>query len=128
MTTNPPSNDEPRDDRSPEHGDDGHTCYNCFAEFSWEPTIHDGEEFCCAGCVEGGPCICTYEGPPQPVEEVLAPTAVASEMEPEARYRPMNENASGQVAIQLNRTGPLEWAGLLTSTTSSSHLGNRDRP
>lgn len=75
MTTHPPSED-PRDDR---HSGEDHTCYNCFAEFAWEPTIHDGEEFCCAGCVEGGPCICTYDGPPQPVEAESIPTAVVSE-------------------------------------------------
>ncbi|MEE8045796.1 MAG: 6-carboxytetrahydropterin synthase [Dehalococcoidia bacterium] len=75
--TNPPSSEEPRDDQ-PSH--ENHTCYNCFAEFSWEPTIHDGEEFCCAGCVEGGPCICTYEGTPKPVEDDLVPTAVVSEI------------------------------------------------
>ena len=75
MTTNPPSED-PRDDRP---SGEIHTCYNCFADFSWEPTIHDGEEYCCSGCVEGGPCICTYNGPPQPVEAEIVPTAIASE-------------------------------------------------
>ena len=75
MTT-PPSSEDPKADR---HSGGDHTCYNCFAEFAWEPTIRDGEEFCCAGCVEGGPCICTYDGPPQPVEVESVPTAVASE-------------------------------------------------
>ncbi len=79
MTTNPPSED-PRDDRQSPSGEI-HTCYNCFAEFAWEPTIHDGEEFCCSGCVEGGPCICTYDGPPKPVDEAVEPTAVISEDE-----------------------------------------------
>jgi hypothetical protein len=85
--TNPPTSEDPRngqlgddqlDDERPSGGDP-HTCYNCFAEFSWEPTIHDGEDFCCAGCVEGGPCICTYDRPPQPTEVELTPTAVVSE-------------------------------------------------
>ena len=26
--------------------------------------MENGEDFCCSGCAEGGPCICTYEGPP----------------------------------------------------------------
>ena len=41
-----------------------HVCANCFAEFDWSPTVEDGEEFCCAGCARGGPCICTYGAPP----------------------------------------------------------------
>lgn len=79
MTTTPPS-EEPRNDRP---SGEIHTCYNCFADFTWEPTIHDGEEFCCSGCVEGGPCICTYDGPPKPAEDDMVPTAVVSEDEAE---------------------------------------------
>lgn len=74
MTT-PPNNDGTPDDLQP---GELHACYNCFAEFNWDPTFHDGEKFCCSGCVEGGPCICTYDGPPLPVEEEQLPTAVAS--------------------------------------------------
>lgn len=40
------------------------TCSNCFAEFEWTPFTQDGEEFCCSGCADGGPCICTYNGAP----------------------------------------------------------------
>lgn len=39
-----------------------HTCANCFAEFEWTPFNQDGEDFCCSGCADGGPCICTYDG------------------------------------------------------------------
>lgn len=88
MTT-PPTNDESRHD---EPSGELHTCYNCFAEFTWEPTIHDGEEFCCSGCVEGGPCICTYSGPPQPVESELIPVAVVSD--PESDFEPEPESGS----------------------------------
>ncbi len=77
MNTNPPS-EEPRDDRP---SGEIHTCYNCFAEFAWEPTVHDSEEFCCSGCVEGGPCICTYDGPPQPVDTGTILSVVASHPE-----------------------------------------------
>ncbi len=38
-----------------------HTCTNCFAEFDWSPSIDDGDVFCCFGCTQGGPCVCTYE-------------------------------------------------------------------
>ena len=62
---------------SPANGDDTeHECANCFALFSWDPTVVDGEAFCCTGCVGGGPCICTYDGlsqtaplPERPAEE-----------------------------------------------------------
>jgi len=77
MTTNPPSEDA-RDDRP---SGEIHSCYNCFADFSWPPTVHDGEDYCCPGCVAGGPCICSYDGPPQLVEEEAVPTAVAIEEE-----------------------------------------------
>ncbi len=82
MTTPPPINDPGDGQFDVQPAGELHTCYNCFAEFEWAPTIHDGEQFCCAGCVEGGPCICTYEGPPLPVETDQAPTAVISESDP----------------------------------------------
>ncbi len=40
------------------------SCASCFAEFEWTPFTQDGEDFCCSGCSEGGPCICTYDGAP----------------------------------------------------------------
>lgn len=40
------------------------TCANCFAEFEWTPFVQDGEDYCCSGCADGGPCICTYTGAP----------------------------------------------------------------
>jgi len=53
-----------------------HVCANCFAEFDWTPAIEGDEEFCCAGCAQGGPCICTYGAPPLPVP-TAAPEAPA---------------------------------------------------
>ena len=38
-------------------------CTNCFEEIRWTPVLQDGEPFCCDGCVIGGPCVCTYDGP-----------------------------------------------------------------
>ena len=95
MTTNPPGEEHNEERPSGEL----HTCYNCFADFSWEPTYHDGEEFCCAGCVEGGPCICTYEGPPQTAEEPAEPTAVASgaDVDEDEEIAPRPEREGGGV-------------------------------
>ena len=79
MTT-PPTNNNLHDDRQfAEH----HTCFNCFAEFEWAPTIHDGEQYCCPGCVDGGPCICTYNGLPPTVQAEETTTAVGSEGVPD---------------------------------------------
>ncbi len=36
-------------------------CANCFIEFDWSGfTAQDGQVYCCTGCSEFGPCICTY--------------------------------------------------------------------
>ncbi|MEE9269981.1 MAG: 6-carboxytetrahydropterin synthase [Candidatus Krumholzibacteria bacterium] len=55
----PPANDD----------DAGHECANCLATFWWDPTAVNGKAYCCAGCGDGGPCSCTYEGPPQTAPE-----------------------------------------------------------
>lgn len=44
------------------------TCATCRGEFHHPPTIHVGVVFCCAGCVAGGPCICSYDDEPAFVE------------------------------------------------------------
>ena len=33
-------------------------CATCEVRITSHPECHDGEPFCCAGCVAGGPCIC----------------------------------------------------------------------
>ena len=40
-----------------------HECANCFIEFSWPSTVVERQEYCCAGCARGGPCVCTYPSP-----------------------------------------------------------------
>lgn len=37
------------------------TCTSCEARISGRPTFHVGLAFCCAGCVAGGPCACSYD-------------------------------------------------------------------
>jgi hypothetical protein len=37
------------------------TCVTCEATIPGSPVIHLGLPFCCAGCVAGGPCICSYD-------------------------------------------------------------------
>jgi hypothetical protein len=39
-------------------------CVTCEVDIVGTPTIHVGLPFCCAGCVVGGPCTCSYEAEP----------------------------------------------------------------
>jgi hypothetical protein len=40
------------------------TCASCEVQIAGRPVFHVGLPFCCAGCVAGGPCLCTYEEDP----------------------------------------------------------------
>jgi len=51
------------------------TCTTCRGEFRHRPTIHVGVVFCCAGCVAGGPCTCSYDDDPAIVSGHEAPTS-----------------------------------------------------
>ena len=37
------------------------TCVTCELEIAGRPEFHVGLAFCCAGCVVGGPCMCSYD-------------------------------------------------------------------
>ena len=37
-------------------------CVTCEIEIVGAATVHVGLPFCCAGCVAGGPCTCSYDG------------------------------------------------------------------
>ncbi len=49
-----------------------HECANCFIKFSWPSTVEGGKEYCCAGCAQGGPCVCRFDQP-----AVMAPPGKA---------------------------------------------------
>lgn len=36
-------------------------CANCGVEIPWRPAVHHGKTYCCGGCVQGGPCYCSYD-------------------------------------------------------------------
>jgi hypothetical protein len=40
------------------------TCVTCEVEIVGPATFYVGLPFCCAGCVAGGPCICSYDSEP----------------------------------------------------------------
>ncbi len=37
-------------------------CASCDIELGSDPITVDGVPFCCQGCAQGGPCLCTYQG------------------------------------------------------------------
>jgi hypothetical protein len=37
------------------------TCASCEIPLMGWPLYRSNEAFCCAGCADGGPCVCTYE-------------------------------------------------------------------
>ena len=37
------------------------TCTTCELEIAGPAEFHVGLPFCCAGCVVGGPCLCSYD-------------------------------------------------------------------
>lgn len=39
-------------------------CASCDIELTTDYVLTDGQPFCCHGCAQGGPCLCTYEGSP----------------------------------------------------------------
>jgi hypothetical protein len=36
-------------------------CASCEGELIGRPVYRMDETYCCAGCAEGGPCVCLYE-------------------------------------------------------------------
>ncbi len=38
-----------------------YTCPSCEAGFTSPPIFVADVAYCCAGCADGGPCICSYE-------------------------------------------------------------------
>jgi hypothetical protein len=53
------------------------TCVTCELAITGLPTFHVGLPFCCAGCVAGGPCTCSYD--PEELEDGRFSQNVASE-------------------------------------------------
>lgn len=39
-------------------------CESCDIEIAALPLWRDGRHFCCSGCADGGPCICSYVDDP----------------------------------------------------------------
>ena len=39
-------------------------CASCDIAIRGRPMFDAGSSYCCAGCVAGGPCTCSYDAPP----------------------------------------------------------------
>jgi hypothetical protein len=65
--TDPPLHRSPRSGLSP-LGQPRFICASCGVEIRGPATFHVGVAFCCAGCVAGGPCTCSYDPMPSGVE------------------------------------------------------------
>jgi hypothetical protein len=52
------------------------SCVSCEAEIRATAVFHVGLPFCCAGCVAGGPCLCSYD------DDVLAEPGMEPGVEP----------------------------------------------
>jgi hypothetical protein len=56
-------------------------CVTCEAEVRGPVTFHVGLPFCCAGCVVGGPCLCSYDLEPatdRPIEPGREPVSAGA--------------------------------------------------
>jgi hypothetical protein len=51
-------------------------CANCDIAIVGPPVTHVGLPFCCAGCVVGGPCRCSYDEPLGHREQTRLPAQV----------------------------------------------------
>jgi hypothetical protein len=46
---------------NPTHSPRRDRCASCDIEIEGRPVLRMDEAYCCGGCAEGGPCLCTYE-------------------------------------------------------------------
>ena len=44
--------------------DEPKRCASCDIELHKLPLIVEGSAYCCQGCANGGPCVCSYVGNP----------------------------------------------------------------
>jgi hypothetical protein len=82
-------------------------CANCGVEIPWRPAVHRGKTYCCGGCVQGGPCYCSYD------LATLEPYRQRAHGEP-ARRSPVSSGAGSSDASRRVQTsgalGPIgEW-------------------
>lgn len=67
-------------------------CANCGIAIHWQPTIVDGQAYCCLGCAQGGPCECDYDNLPR-TGDVSA--MVLAESKDPAAQRPSRPDGAG---------------------------------
>ena len=85
----------------------GRNCSNCGIAISWMPVLAHGTVYCCEGCAQGGPCICTYDQDPWNLglSEPISPTPLNSTM-----------GSGGGVGSSAQKISPYEAGSVRTST------------
>jgi hypothetical protein len=74
-------------------------CVTCEAEVRGPVTFHVGLPFCCAGCVAGGPCLCSYD-----LEPAIDPAIEAAADRPiEPGREPVSAGASTRELVLAGR-------------------------
>lgn len=62
-------------------------CTTCDVETGGRPAFHVGLPFCCAGCVAGGPCGCSYDSDRDEDVRVRHCRDIASLIHPSSAHR-----------------------------------------
>lgn len=80
-------------------------CANCGVEIPWRPAIHHGQTYCCGGCVQGGPCYCSYDltNLHQPLVHTQESTLGSSPAEPGFPARTANRGRRALSAARRSR-------------------------
>jgi hypothetical protein len=93
------------------------SCTNCEAAIHGSVTFFVGLPFCCAGCVAGGPCTCSYDPEPMFVHRTSGPVSehAATSVEAAAVPAPRGLEAATEdevaVTVSARQDGQLVHSG-----------------
>ena len=80
-------------------------CASCEIPLTDRPVLRMDEAYCCIGCAQGGPCVCTYEADlaDDGVDRLSLPFALA---EPVSAFEPAESlRASVRASVAVARRG-----------------------
>jgi hypothetical protein len=85
---------------------DRHTrCANCQHPLDAPTVTADGKSYCCNGCVQGGPCVCSYgrqespnnQGPEGIASDMSSPSGLSLDLPPQGSFIRMAESMLKEV-------------------------------
>ncbi len=82
-------------------------CANCEEPILGQPVYFDGGVFCCTGCTAGGPCICTYEAPPETENPATTAPAYSAPIASAPVYAPVYQAPPAATAMSNAGREPL---------------------